>query len=759
MKVKINYGMEGAFKFDLYSGGKLVESSDWFSNFITQTGLLYPLSYPFVNCFRFLSLGNNGNVNSGIKIGSSPTTGLLSPLTGINTSAGVQSGTYIGWQGYETGTAGQESACGTVLTESGPRFFRAWTIPTGGLGTTVNEPAGFLNIQEFMVSPSSGNDPNGGQYAFSRIVRNLSIPNGFSAIVSYQLRINIQNTGITYFPSGSFATGNADVSNDPDLVASWGNLSGYFRQVCYGLESVDSAGASYIPVWGAPMEPYQSDLSTTSFYLSPDNSDFEVNGSGGAQSDPVQAYKADGLMKQLGLWGLDMTYPNTTIVNLDPNGLNNLYNRPAPDGVPLNWPTVNTPINIRLGGGGVSLDSPSVADYAVVNNLPSTFNYQTFQQSAGQSISYATPGINGFDPSRTNFGQKAVFSTAITKLPFAQTGQNLPTGRKKTITRRTTFSPKSSLGYNTRFGSLVYAFNQDNTQSQGNRVYYPMIDCLFFDSSGRSLMPHYRYINVFLTNRGTGIANATISIIPSGTNVSIFNNLQTFQGNYNGGFVSGFDTTHPCFTDYLNGNLLTPIGVLLPGNVDPNNTDGSTVTGTYNSLPYTGFGYGEVYGIVVGNNYYQNPPDVGLTDHSLTVNTAPNPSGTLFWPSVVNGAPLKLSINNIQYFSANGCFGGIQTPLTSGQGAYNWSTNPCKFCPPTGYIVHSESYTGALLTNALGYRLLPNYGIPNNVPTDTYNASTGGAYPGLSFDNGLELGFDISWSSPCGGASDCNEPI
>ena len=48
MKIKqnIEYGLQGQFKVDVYDRqGDLVDTTDYFTNFITQTGLNYPLYY------------------------------------------------------------------------------------------------------------------------------------------------------------------------------------------------------------------------------------------------------------------------------------------------------------------------------------------------------------------------------------------------------------------------------------------------------------------------------------------------------------------------------------------------------------------------------------------------------------------------------------------------------------------------------------------------------------------------------------------
>lgn len=736
MKTKIEYGLEGAFKVDLFSGGKFVSTSDWFSNFITQTGLMYPTIYNFVDCFRFLSIGSGTSGNyggAGLHFPNVGTTGLTTPITSFHTNIGTQNGTYIGWQGYETGGASQESACGTSLTETGPRFFRAWSIPTGDINTTVNEPLGFLNIQEFMVSPSSGSDSTG-NCAFSRIVRNLSIPNGYRAIVSYQLRVNVKNTGTTTFGPGTFQTGNADVSNDFDLVSGWANLSGYYRQVYFGLEAIDKNGAAYIAKYGAGLEPSLTDLSKFAFYLSPDNSEFDVSLSGGPQADVNAAYSADGLMEHL--QGIPMTL-DRDISALGPDELNAFYYGPA---TTVDFPDTDTPRNIRLGGANQSVRTPNLEHYDIQNTL-NNFNYQVFQDSSSQPISYATMGVRGFDTTRADFGQKAIFSTRILKLPMRITGQNLVTGRKKTITRKTLFSPVSSLGYNTRFGSLVYAYLVDQATA-GDRVYYPMMDSLFYDSSGHALMPHYRLISgIVLTNRGTGIADAQITILPSGENIQRYNSRHTFQGPYDPSWFAG---SHPC--------IVQNVFSLFSGFIDP--SLGGDVNATFGG----GSGLGGVYGItpVEGTAAFEALlHDCGLTTH-IKNSTQPTANSTIYWPAVeTNSAPLTLSFRNILFYHPSS---GVVTEAQFDAHVATLSSAPFFFCKPTGYFLHAESVLKTDFTEE-GPRLLPLHGIPNNTNTNNYAPLRGGQFPGLSFDNGLELYFDITWSSPCGGALECNDPV
>ena len=180
MNSDINCSIKGSYKVDLFSGGKFVESTDWFSNTITNTGLLYPFSYSFAKCSSFLSLGATqygsiGNAQTG--------TGVINPIASFpvydstftgsadqpnSTGYYNQSGQYIGWQAYEIGgphnssfAGSVSSACGTKFTNQGLNFYRAWTLPTGATENGAIIAGTGLLINSFAVSPASGSDHTG----------------------------------------------------------------------------------------------------------------------------------------------------------------------------------------------------------------------------------------------------------------------------------------------------------------------------------------------------------------------------------------------------------------------------------------------------------------------------------------------------------------------------------------------------------------------------------------------------------------------
>ena len=77
-------------------------------------------------------------------------------------------------------------------------------------------------------------------------------------------------------------------------------------------------------------------------------------------------------------------------------------------------------------------------------------------------------------------------------------------------------------------------------------------------------------------------------------------------------------------------------------------------------------------------------------------------------------------------------------PLT---GKLNFNYIPTNFKKPSANICHVE-YNGVT-----GNRLLPNYAIPNTGDSNVYSPILGGAFPGLSTENGLQIYFDFIWSA------------
>ena len=487
------YGLQGAFKVDIFDeNGQLTNSTDYFSNFITQSGLKYPSVYSFPDCFRFLSLGQGTIANSATGNAAAlryETTG-IQDLVNSNgqitiLGGGFQSVSYMGRDSYYGGTDG---GCGTLVTKAGPIYYRAWSVPSGGgLASTA------VNINEFMVSPNSGNAVTG-RHAFSRVVRSVVIPANSRSIISYQLQVKMANTGVTTLDSGSFSTGQGNVENDAALLAEWRYQSGYYRQVHHGLRLVDIYGSTYVPKWGDGMEPSRIDVTKFRGYFSPDNSRYDACVTGGKAVSESAAYAADGLSKVY--FGQDLAVDANRVS--DDNATYYRMGDLTATALPENGTTNDLPPNIRYK----EVILPSLANYA---ENADTVNYNTPVNNylyKSPPISIATPGATGYNTDLMDIGDKAVFSALTINLPYTYSG-----ARRQSLTRKLFFAPVNSLGHNSRFGSFNLAF-------QNGTDFYPYVDTLLYDNSGRALMQHYRDITgVSLTNNGTGFSNGIL--VPS----------------------------------------------------------------------------------------------------------------------------------------------------------------------------------------------------------------------------------------------------
>jgi hypothetical protein len=274
-----------------------------------------------------------------------------------------------------------------------------------------------------------------------------------------------------------------------------------------------------------------------------------------------------------------------------------------------------------------------------------------------------------------------------------------------------------------------------------------MVDTLFFDSAGRSLMQHYRLITgVVLTERGSGISNATFFLTPTGQNTSRFNNsLGTFQGPYTGINLSGIDTNSPYLSNVINTNNYptSPYYNWLwnSNQQTTNNTvsgvlfDGVLHTGSFGNSQDSingGYGWGSVYGLVGNLNYFSQFYDCGLTDHNITGGTGalsitppPNNTGLIYWPSVVNGTPVTLNITGVTFFSHE--FGTI---LDTGWFNFNrqiiekvtfFDNNSS--CVPAGLLNNGNSQQ--MIYNPTGFT---NQNVPIQNPSSPVYASEYGYY-------------------------------
>lgn len=492
IKTATEYGLQGAFKVDIFDANdKLIESTDFFTNFVTQSGLKYPSIYAYPDCMRFLTLGQGTIANSATGNAAAlryQTTGIQDPVNtnGLITTSdgGFQSVSYMGRDYYY---GGADAGCGTLVAKSGPIYYRAWSIPTGNKLTSTA-----VNINEFMVSPNSGSAPTG-RHAFSRVVKSVTIPANSKSIISYQLQVKILQTGIAALNSGAFVTGQGNVDNDASLLAEWAVQSGYYRQIHHGLRLIDIYGSTYTPKWGDGMEPSRADVSKFRGYFSPDNAQFDVSVTGGAGLSEAAAYAADGLSKVY--FGQDLTVDSNRAAeeNDEYYAVGDLPNTVLPGAV-----TNDVPANIRYK----TVVAPETLDY---RNEVSNINFNTPVNdylTRATPISIATPGATGYNSELIDIGDKAVFSALTINLPYTYSG-----ARSQRQTRKLFFAPVNSLGHNSRFGSFVLAY-------QNSTNYYPYVDALLYDNSGRALMQHYRNITgIQFTNSGTGFSQG--ALVPS----------------------------------------------------------------------------------------------------------------------------------------------------------------------------------------------------------------------------------------------------
>lgn len=137
--------LEGQFKFDIYdSNHKLLRSSDFQDNFITNSGVVYPYYFAFADCFRYLSLGTGTGLNS-TGVGVYPATiGLDYPISEFS---------YIGTGNLVTGGY-LGGGCGNLGFNNSISLIRQWVLPdiTGGVFQAA------YPFSEMMVSP--GRPPN-----------------------------------------------------------------------------------------------------------------------------------------------------------------------------------------------------------------------------------------------------------------------------------------------------------------------------------------------------------------------------------------------------------------------------------------------------------------------------------------------------------------------------------------------------------------------------------------------------------------------
>ena len=816
--------MRGQYKVDIFSGKTLVKTTDWFTNDITNTGVLYPYTYSFARCFMFLSLGLGQftELGNGLQsyTGFNGTNGATAIVSYPTNDGNTQTGSYMGWQSYASGGA-STTACGTQFTPNGLNMFRAWNVPTGNVAVGG---AG-LEIDSFMVSPSSGTDPTG-CFAFSCVNQPVFIASGYNATIYYQLSLNFSDysNSAVYFPTGVnsngyFNTGSANIGGlDTTLVSGWANLSGIYRQLFPGLQCVDNNGACVVTDHGAMLEPNLLNPGNLYFYLSPDISAYAVSKyDGTGLLTENSAYNSNGLCANYSEYCSNYVGPSnptaaiTKVINnvsiSDPNSF--YYGNDVTNGSSSVFLSNQTPVQLTATNQNIHLKNfPNLSGYS---NLITSFTYNqtNFVNATGQQIAYASPGSSLFTTAVPNYGQPAVFSTALTRVP---PNPNVG-GRVQKVTKSSRISPIQALGWNARYGSMVLA-NINGLTTPETVVAYPYMEYLFFDTSGRAAnMPHYRYIpEIYLLDRGTGVAQVVFSITGAGVNggpnspIQMFWNVTGFMGPYQSN-SSGLNGNYP-WTGYISGTDPTfgngtdlPSGFVFSGTSPKPNLSGSTSIGQY--------GYGAVYGIIVPfSGFYALPTDTCLLDNPVWSgfsgdkgwNTTPNPTGEtglLCWPTP--GIGLNLVVSGMKYYyptfatnyiyddtaydyigssgyqlvgdvtgsagtsllgsSVNATYTingfsitvnthqitasttGFSSAITSASNGISGFV-PTNFRKPVGRIHHMEIYSGN------GQRLLPNYASgTNKTGIDSYSPIYGGAFPGLSSQNGMQIFFDFIWSA------------
>ena len=284
--------LNGQFKADIYNqNDELVESGEYAGNYITSTGLCYPLTMPFASTFMYLSLGSGKQENdlwtTGLHSGSKPLIYQTVPNPGHN---------FL----WTTGIV--PSACGYKTHHSGVELYRGWRIPERD-GHFLEED---LHVSELMTSPATTGllgvtgtsypQPNGGKFddafngvtAFNRVLKDFTIPSGDYAVITYKLNFVIDSAVKNFDPF--IGLNNAAGAGK----TTWQQLTGKARVMHPGINLIKKedqqggggggggggsnepeAGDAYGLDYGAPMEPSSS--GNMYAYFSTDNTQFRFD--------------------------------------------------------------------------------------------------------------------------------------------------------------------------------------------------------------------------------------------------------------------------------------------------------------------------------------------------------------------------------------------------------------------------------------------------------------------------------------------------
>ena len=414
------------------------------------------------------------------------------------------------------------------------------------------------------------------------------------------------------------------------------------------------------------MEPMYANCPNFSVYMSPDYSQFAVSQFGSSGISELSAYNSFGLAANYtqlaSALGGDFNI-SSSAENSFPSNPEVYFNSGGSVGIgganpPSSVSNITLPQNIHLGQGAGGSNGYLLPINNYSGNTITNFTYQSkgfVSPIASQiPVAFATPGAAGFDyVNNVNYGQKAIYSTPMRRLPYS----GIANSRSQSVTKRASFSPIQSMGYNSRYGSMTFGSLVD----PANGIFEPYVDFLFFDTSGRGVdMPHYRIVpDIYLLNRGSGVASVRFDI--TGTNGIAFSpkffNVSGFMGPGTSELNSGIDYSNSLIQSNIIYGQNTPSGYVLPGQVLNLSVTGDE---SYNN----GTGWGAVYGIIVSSGFYTSPLDLCLIDHNAWsgsrfvgfsgdngVGVIPSPSGDnkqLYWP--VKGSGLGLRITGLSYY-------------------------------------------------------------------------------------------------------------
>ena len=270
--------LNGQFKADIYNkSDELVSEGEYADNFITCSGLNYPLTMPFADTFKYLSLGS----------GKAPnylyTTGLQSGCVPYIYS---DQGPHQAKCNFLWTTGIVKSACGYISNPSGVSMFRGWRIPEED-GTFLEED---LAVSELMTSPGHTgaggavytkrgnyfNDQFSGVTAFNRVLKDFTIPSGDYAVITYKLNFLIDSEVKTFDPFVGLNNA-AGASKE-----TWQALTGHSRILHQGIKLIqgqgkdgESAGKTKALDYGCPLEP--SMTGNMYAYFSSDNTQYRFD--------------------------------------------------------------------------------------------------------------------------------------------------------------------------------------------------------------------------------------------------------------------------------------------------------------------------------------------------------------------------------------------------------------------------------------------------------------------------------------------------